>query len=323
MDPRRGFPGGRPRAEADARRAPARRFDNTADAAKQALYPARAPAWSALGITFAGRIVAEARQAQDLIFTHRDRSLLEISKLSRFRPATFARLVRLNYLAPDIIAAILDGTQPASLTRKGLLRFDLPTDWRLQRILLGFEEKPDCPSLPMPCRFQGKRSPSLRTRLARFASAHSRILSCETVRPSSKSFKPLIVSRWRRSRSCSLPATSHETSVSCRVAFGSRHASGRTGQGPARSPSLIAFRSFQTRFMDADHSTSRLLTNRQYFLRSGWNERPGVVAMFVITPRGEGSFPNEDRRDRGAGEPGPQAMACGARNPAPRCIPCP
>jgi hypothetical protein len=55
--------------------------------------------------------------------------------------ASFSRLVRLNYLAPDILAAIVDGTQPATLTRRKLIECDLPTDWGLQRRLLGFPAK--------------------------------------------------------------------------------------------------------------------------------------------------------------------------------------
>lgn len=75
-------------------------------------------------------------------------SLLEISRLSRFRPATFGRLVRLNYLAPDIVVAILDGTPPATLTRTGLLHLNLPVDWRLSRILLGINERPELFATP-------------------------------------------------------------------------------------------------------------------------------------------------------------------------------
>ena len=51
----------------------------------------------------------------------------------------FARLVRLGYLAPDIISDILDGRQPAALTRQRLARVSkLPMDWTEQRQLLGF-----------------------------------------------------------------------------------------------------------------------------------------------------------------------------------------
>ena len=52
-------------------------------------------------------------------------------------------LVRLNYLAPDIIASILDGTQPSHINCKTLRCFNLPMDWALQRKMLGFPDQPD------------------------------------------------------------------------------------------------------------------------------------------------------------------------------------
>jgi hypothetical protein len=52
------------------------------------------------------------------------------------------RLLRLNYLAPDIITAIMDGAQPRELTRRELLDANLPLDWALQRKMFGFEEQP-------------------------------------------------------------------------------------------------------------------------------------------------------------------------------------
>jgi len=50
----------------------------------------------------------------------------------------FARLLRLNYLAPDIQAAIIDGTQPATLKRWTILHGPMPLDWEQQRQLMGF-----------------------------------------------------------------------------------------------------------------------------------------------------------------------------------------
>jgi hypothetical protein len=51
----------------------------------------------------------------------------------------FTRVVRLGFLAPDIIAAILDGRQPAGLTaNKLLLDSQLPLTWSEQRRVLGF-----------------------------------------------------------------------------------------------------------------------------------------------------------------------------------------
>jgi hypothetical protein len=54
----------------------------------------------------------------------------------------FMRVLRVNYLAPDILTAMMDGTQPPELTRRTLIDANLPLDWTLQRKLFGFPEQP-------------------------------------------------------------------------------------------------------------------------------------------------------------------------------------
>ena len=54
----------------------------------------------------------------------------------------FVKLLGLNYLAPDVITAILDGDHRPDLTRKELTNANLPLDWALQRQWLGLPEKP-------------------------------------------------------------------------------------------------------------------------------------------------------------------------------------
>ncbi len=50
-----------------------------------------------------------------------------------------ADLLRIGYLAPDIVTAILDGRQPADLNRTKLRRWPaLPLGWEQQRVALGF-----------------------------------------------------------------------------------------------------------------------------------------------------------------------------------------
>jgi site-specific DNA recombinase len=88
------------------------------------------------------RLISEARSAQELLFGERDKSVDEIARLSGRRIGSFSRLVRLNYLAPDIVTAIVDGTQPPSLTPRQLIECDLPIDWELQRRILGFPARP-------------------------------------------------------------------------------------------------------------------------------------------------------------------------------------
>jgi site-specific DNA recombinase len=54
-------------------------------------------------------------------------------------PSYFTRLIRLSYLATDIIQAILDGRQPRDLTADKLLAHSrLPLAWHQQRRVLGF-----------------------------------------------------------------------------------------------------------------------------------------------------------------------------------------
>ena len=62
-----------------------------------------------------------------------------LAKREGVSPSYFTRLVRLNYLAPDITQAILDGGQPRDLTADKLLAHSrLPLGWHEQRAVLGF-----------------------------------------------------------------------------------------------------------------------------------------------------------------------------------------
>ena len=49
-----------------------------------------------------------------------------------------ARVARINYLAPDIVTAIVGGRQPASLRSRKLERGELPLCWKAQREMLVF-----------------------------------------------------------------------------------------------------------------------------------------------------------------------------------------
>jgi site-specific DNA recombinase len=88
-------------------------------------------------------LIKRARTAQSLLEENRCEETSILAKRVRCGPTRFARLVRLNYLAPDIIASILDGTQPSDLTRRRLMESDIPMDWSLQRRMLGFPDQPD------------------------------------------------------------------------------------------------------------------------------------------------------------------------------------
>jgi len=87
------------------------------------------------------RLIKEARELQRLVDQERDKSLPQLAMDVNYTPWRFARVLRLNYLAPDIIASIIDGTQPPGLTRRALVHANLPMDWVLQRKLLGFPDR--------------------------------------------------------------------------------------------------------------------------------------------------------------------------------------
>ena len=64
----------------------------------------------------------------------------DVAKAQGFSNNYFTLLLRLATLAPSIVQAILEGRQPASLTRLRLANItNLPIDWPGQRAALGFQ----------------------------------------------------------------------------------------------------------------------------------------------------------------------------------------
>lgn len=49
-----------------------------------------------------------------------------------------SRLVRLSWIAPEIVDAILAGRQPHKMTTRSLLSAELPITWAGQKVALGF-----------------------------------------------------------------------------------------------------------------------------------------------------------------------------------------
>ncbi len=69
-----------------------------------------------------------------------DDSIEAMSGRLRMNKGRLTSLIRLSYLAPDIVRALLEGRQPIELTPTRLLRLskDLPHDWSEQRHVLDF-----------------------------------------------------------------------------------------------------------------------------------------------------------------------------------------
>jgi len=59
--------------------------------------------------------------------------------IERYSKGHISRLIRISWLAPDIVSAIVEGRQPKAMTGRRLLRAaGLPMDWAAQRKFLGF-----------------------------------------------------------------------------------------------------------------------------------------------------------------------------------------
>lgn len=63
--------------------------------------------------------------------------IASIAREESINDSRVSRMVRLNFLAPPIIEAILSGTLPASMTAASLRARDLPMDWNAQIAMFG------------------------------------------------------------------------------------------------------------------------------------------------------------------------------------------
>lgn len=80
------------------------------------------------------RLVAHARAAQGMI-----ESGAPHPSVAHYGKRHFWQLLRIAWLAPDILAAIVEGRQPPQLTGRKLLRAtNIPLDWAGQHRMLGF-----------------------------------------------------------------------------------------------------------------------------------------------------------------------------------------
>jgi hypothetical protein len=86
------------------------------------------------------RLVLRARAFWDRVRRGEVAGLGELATREGVSGSYATRLVRLAFLAPDVLAAVLEGRQPGDLTAARLLqecRRGLPLDWREQRAALG------------------------------------------------------------------------------------------------------------------------------------------------------------------------------------------
>ena len=87
------------------------------------------------------RLLQRAHTLRSAIEQSGSASIEEIGSSQNMTPSYATRLMRLNFLAPDIVAAIFDGKQPAELSAKKLMKDTrYPLGWHEQRIALGFAQ---------------------------------------------------------------------------------------------------------------------------------------------------------------------------------------
>ena len=85
------------------------------------------------------RLIAKAWALRQVLIRGDADSLAAAAKLEGISASYASRLIRLTWLAPDIVQAILQGRQPVGLSATGLIEdWRLPLDWQDQRSALGF-----------------------------------------------------------------------------------------------------------------------------------------------------------------------------------------
>jgi DNA invertase Pin-like site-specific DNA recombinase len=86
------------------------------------------------------RVIARARDVQVRLEADTTLTVQDIASTEGVSPAYIYSLLRLRWLAPSIVTAIVDGRQPDKFTARALMRLSarLPMQWNEQRELLDF-----------------------------------------------------------------------------------------------------------------------------------------------------------------------------------------
>ena len=81
-------------------------------------------------------LIVEAHAARAALMAAPDTSIDQLAKTQGRCRTHVAKLIKLSYLAPDIVTMVLEGHQPPMLTRRMLMTVHLPLRWADQRSLL-------------------------------------------------------------------------------------------------------------------------------------------------------------------------------------------
>ena len=82
------------------------------------------------------KLIVRGFRWQRMLYEGKFTSIEDLSAAEKINPSYVSRVLRLAFLSPKVVQAIMDGKQPAWLTMKDLLR-PHPNDWSEQeRVLL-------------------------------------------------------------------------------------------------------------------------------------------------------------------------------------------
>ncbi|HLB06360.1 MAG TPA: hypothetical protein VJN41_01580, partial [Alphaproteobacteria bacterium] len=84
------------------------------------------------------KALVRAHQWRGMLESGVAKSIVDLARKLHHNERYARQIVRLAFLAPHIVEAILDGRQPRRVTVTRLFATELPLSWRQQRKLLGF-----------------------------------------------------------------------------------------------------------------------------------------------------------------------------------------
>ena len=86
------------------------------------------------------KVIARGFRWQRLLYDGTYATIEDLAAAEKINPSYVSRILRLAYLSPVVVQAILDGKHPAWLTMRHLLE-PFPTDWKLQEEIFGVRFK--------------------------------------------------------------------------------------------------------------------------------------------------------------------------------------